>query len=232
MTETSVLCRDDLWGKYGGDVQGHVVENECLGLALIGGLLRFNPRVLSKCQGDSDSNKKTMFIGRARCNGPQMCTTRGRWQDREVSQNPTLGFEVGNRITTTKPSTPFALEPPNTSLPAANNSNSPQLQVTNNSTPTIHPANSQLTMSSMGSSTDEREGIVNVIRSTLRLLSCTSYKEPTHAYMEIATDHVAQPGRPELPRQPTYCSLPRGIRRMSAPTVQVSNVGHEETDSG
>ncbi|CAE7205273.1 hypothetical protein PTTW11_09274 [Pyrenophora teres f. teres] len=149
-----------------------------------------------------------------------------------VSQNPTLGFEVGNRITTTKPSTPFALEPPNTSLPAANNSNSPQLQVTNNSTPTIHPANSQLTMSSMGSSTDEREGIVNVIRSTLRLLSCTSYKEPTHAYMEIATDHVAQPGRPELPRQPTYCSLPRGIRRMSAPTVQVSNVGHEETDSG
>ncbi|KAA8614866.1 hypothetical protein PtrSN002B_007334 [Pyrenophora tritici-repentis] len=87
-------------------------------------------------------------------------------------------------------------------------------------------------MSSMGSSTDERESIINVIRSTLRLLSCTSYREPTHAYIEIATNDVAQSGRPEPPRQPTYCSLPRGIRRMSAPTVEVINAGHEETDSG
>jgi len=84
----------------------------------------------------------------------------------------------------------------------------------------------------MASSADDRDGLIDVLRNTLRFLSCSSSREPTHSYMELENDDVAQPGRPELPRQATYCSLPRGIRRTSAPTAEDANDGHEDTESG
>lgn len=115
---------------------------------------------------------------------------------------------------------------------------SPRLQIQHHFPQHTLTPFSQPKMSSMDSSADDREGLMDVLRNTLRFLSCSSYREPTHSYMELGADE-APPGRPELPRQATYCSLPRGIRRMSAPTTEDNsedhnedhNDGHENTDS-
>lgn len=109
---------------------------------------------------------------------------------------------------------------------------SPQLQIQHRFPRQTLTSLSHPKMSSMDSSADDREGLLDVLRNTLRFLSCSSYREPTHSYMELEADEdEAQPGRPELPRRATYCSLPRGIRRMSAPTTEDHNEDHENTDS-
>ncbi|RMZ69780.1 hypothetical protein GMOD_00010197 [Pyrenophora seminiperda CCB06] len=104
---------------------------------------------------------------------------------------------------------------------------SPSDRVVPSETTTTTPAptsnnahNSRPTMSSKDCSTQHREGILDAIRNTLHSLSCTSHREPSHSYKNMAPSDQAQivyANRPNLPRQLSYCALPRGICRMSAP---------------